>query len=142
MGRRVRLADRRRGGERLMHVVLAVSDVDRAKGFYREVFGWEPHLEWEGEYAELVLSDVDRLGLYRREGWSESAGAEPAELNGRVSPSYLYVRVHDLDATLERLEQVGARRLSPRQARGWGDEAAYFADPDGNAFAVAVRSAQ
>jgi uncharacterized glyoxalase superfamily protein PhnB len=52
------------------------------------------------------------------------------------------VRVNDLDATLERLGEVGARRLSPRRQRGWGDEAAYFADPDGNVFAVAARLAQ
>ena len=68
-----------------MHVVLAVADVDRAYAFYREVFGWESHLEWRGEYPELVLSDSDRLGLYRRDGWAETAGAEPAELNGHVS---------------------------------------------------------
>ena len=122
-----------------MHVVLAVSDVDRAYAFYREVFGWESHLEWPGEYTELVLSEDDRLGLYRRDGWAESAGAQPAELNGHVSSAYLYVRVDDLDGTLQRLESVGARRLSPRQRRGWGDEAAYFADPDGNVVAVAAR---
>jgi catechol 2,3-dioxygenase-like lactoylglutathione lyase family enzyme len=49
-----------------MHVVLAVSDVQRAYDFY--VFGWESHLEWPGEYTELVLSDDNRLGLYRRDG--------------------------------------------------------------------------
>jgi uncharacterized protein len=125
-----------------MHVVLAVSDVERAYAFYRQIFGWESHLEWAGEYTELVLSEDDRLGLYRRDGWAESAGAEPAELNGVVSPAYLYVRVDDLDATLERLERIGARRLSPRQDRGWGDEAAYFTDPDGNVFAVAARLTQ
>jgi uncharacterized protein len=122
-----------------MHVVLAVSDVERAYAFYHEVFGWESHLEWPGEYTELVLSGDDRLGLYRRDGWAESAGAQPAELNGHVSPAYLYVRVDDLDATLDRLDRIGARRLSPRQRRGWGDEAAYFADPDGNVLAVAAR---
>ena len=122
-----------------MHVVLAVSDVERAYVFYRGVVGWESHLEWPGEYTELVLSEDDRLGLYRRDGWAESAGAAPAELNGAVSPAYLYVRVDDLDGTLERLGSAGARRLSPRQRRGWGDEAAYFADPDGNVVAVAKR---
>jgi len=122
-----------------MHVVFAVSDVDRAYAFYRGIFGWESHLEWSGEYTELVLSEVDRLGLYRRDGWAESAGAEPAALNGHVSPAYLYVRVDDLDGTLARIDEAGARRLSPRQRRGWGDEAAYFADPDGNVFAVSTR---
>ena len=100
-----------------MHVVFAVADVDRSYAFYREVFGWESHLEWPGEYTELVLSDEDRLGLYRRDGWAETAGAKPAELNGVVSPAYLYVRVDDLDRTVRRLEAAGARPLSPRQPR-------------------------
>ncbi len=121
-----------------MHLVLAVSDVDRAYAFYRDVFGWTSHLDWPGEYEELVVSDEDRLGLYRRDGWATSAGAEPAELNGRVSPAYLYVLVDDLDGTIERLHEAGARPLSSRADRNWGDEAAYFADPDGNVVAVAA----
>jgi catechol 2,3-dioxygenase-like lactoylglutathione lyase family enzyme len=125
-----------------MHVVLAVSDVDRAYAFYRGVFGWDSHLDWPGEYFELVVSDEDRLGLYRRDGWAASAGAEPAELNGHVSPAYLYVRVDDLGGTIERLRAAGARPLSPRADRNWGDEAAYFADPDGNVVAVAARLPQ
>ena len=122
-----------------MHLVLAVSDVQRSHDFYREVFGWESHLEWPGEYTELVVTDEDRLGLYRREGYAVTAGAEPADLNGRVSPAYLYVRVDDLDGTILRLRAAGARPLSGRSNRNWGDEAAYFADPDGNVVAVARR---
>jgi lactoylglutathione lyase len=125
-----------------MHLVLAVSDVDRAYAFYRGVFGWESHLGWPGEYEELVVSEEDRLGLYRRDGWAASAGAEPADLNGHVSPAYLYVRVEDLDGTIGRLREAGARPLSPRADRNWGDEAAYFADPDGNVVAVAARLPQ
>jgi len=119
-----------------MHVVLAVEDVERAKRFYDDAFGWKPHLEWEGRYAELMLSDVDRLGLYVRDGYSETAGAEPVRLDGHVSPAYLYVRVENLDELIERLLEAGARPLSPRSQRGWGDEAAYFADPDGNVIGV------
>ena len=122
-----------------MHLLFAVSDVDRAYAFYRGVFGWASHLEWPGEYTELVVTDEDRLGLYRRDGYAESTGAEPVELNGHVSTAYLYVRVDDLDETIERLEHAGARKLSRRSKRGWGGEAAYFADPDGNVVAVARR---
>jgi catechol 2,3-dioxygenase-like lactoylglutathione lyase family enzyme len=95
-----------------MHIVLAVSDVDRAYDFYRGVFGWTSHLEWPGEYTELVVTDDDRLGLYRRDGWAETAGAEPVEVNGHVSPAYLYVRVDDLDETIERLGKAGPGRLA------------------------------
>lgn len=122
-----------------MHLVLAVDDVEQAKAFYDRAFGWKPHLEWPDEYAELVLPDADRLGLYRREGFATTAGAEPVELNGRVSTAYLYVRVDDLDDTIARLQKAGARSLSSRSERSWGEEAAYFADPDGNVVAVARR---
>src|ERR671934_241783 len=50
--------------------------------------------------------------------------AQPVELNGHVSPAYLYVRVEDLEGTIERLRGAGARPLSPRGDRNWGDEAA------------------
>jgi PhnB protein len=120
-----------------VHVVLAVSDVDRAYEFYRGAFGWTSHLAWPGEYVELELPDNDWLGLYRRDEYAQMAGAEPVEVNGRVSPAYLYVRVEDLDATIARLEEAGARPLSPRAPRSWGEDAAWFADPDGNVVAVA-----
>jgi uncharacterized glyoxalase superfamily protein PhnB len=38
---------------------------------------------------------------------------------------------------VERLHSAGARALSPLGPRDWGDEAAYFADPDGNVLVVA-----
>ena len=120
-----------------MHLVLAVSDVDRAYAFYRDVFGWTSHLDFPGEYVELQLPENDWLGLYRRDGYADTAGAEPVETNGRVSPAYFYVRVDDLDEAITRLEAAGARPLSPKSPRGWGEEAAWFADPDGNVLAVA-----
>jgi len=122
-----------------MHLVLAVADVDRAYDFYRSAFGWEHHLQWPGEYVELELPEGDWLGLYHREGYAETAGADPADLNGRVSPAYLYVRVDDVGEAEKRLRAAGAKALSPRSERGWGDEAAYFADPDGNVVAVGKR---
>jgi catechol 2,3-dioxygenase-like lactoylglutathione lyase family enzyme len=109
-----------------MHLVLSVSDVDRAKEFYGEAFGWEPHLEWPGEYAELQLPDNDWLGLYREDGYAASAGTPVEELKrGRYG------------GAMDSLRQAGAKALSPLARRGWGHEAAYFSDPDGNIVAVA-----
>jgi catechol 2,3-dioxygenase-like lactoylglutathione lyase family enzyme len=121
-----------------MHVVLAVEDVERAKCFYDEAFGWKPHLEWPDRYAELVLSEVDRLGLYVRDGFAASAGIEADAVDGGpYTGAELYVKVDDLDEAIDRLVAAGASPLSPRRAREWGHEAAYFADYDGNVVAVA-----
>lgn len=125
-----------------MHLVLSVSDVDRAKRFYGEAFGWRPHLEWPGEYAELGLPDNDWVGLYREDGYAASAGAPVDELKrGRYGGAALYVRVDDVEDSIASLRKAGATSLSPLARRGWGDEAAYFADPDGNIVAVARRVA-
>ena len=77
-----------------MHVVLAVDDTERAKSFYRTAFGWEPHLEWPGEYAELVLSDVDRLGLYPRDGFRRVRGVAARRPAGGDADRHGPVRAH------------------------------------------------
>jgi predicted enzyme related to lactoylglutathione lyase len=126
------------GENQHVHLVLAVSDVDRAKQFYGEAFGWKPHLEWPGEYAELELPDQDWLGLYKEDGYAETAGAPVDELKrGRYGGAELYVQVEDVKAAIDSLRNAGAKALSPLARRGWGHEAAYFADPDGNIVAVA-----
>jgi predicted enzyme related to lactoylglutathione lyase len=123
-----------------MYVVLAVEDVARSEEFYGSAFGWKRSLAWPETYTELELSADDRLGLYRRDGFAEEAGAHPVEVApGKNSGTELYVHVDDIDAAIERLRDAGARTLSPRRPREWGDEAAYFADPDGNVVAVARR---
>jgi catechol 2,3-dioxygenase-like lactoylglutathione lyase family enzyme len=123
-----------------VHIVLAVTDVDRSRAFYEQAFGWKPHLSWPETYSELALPGEDRIGLYRRDGFAASAGAGPLEVaEGRQTGTELYVRVDDLETAMERLRKAGARRLSGLAVREWGDEAAYFADPDGNVVAVARR---
>jgi uncharacterized glyoxalase superfamily protein PhnB len=49
----------------------------------------------------------------------------------------LYVHTDDLEGAEARLQAAGATPLSERAVRGWGHQAAYYADPDGNIVAVA-----
>jgi predicted enzyme related to lactoylglutathione lyase len=46
----------------------------------------------------------------------------------------------DLAAAVERVRRAGGRALSPASARPWGEDVAYFADPDGNVIALAAPS--
>jgi uncharacterized glyoxalase superfamily protein PhnB len=56
---------------------------------------------------------------------------------GELAPTELYFYADALEATARRLEAAGARLLSPLARRAWGDEAAYYADLDGNVLVVA-----
>ena len=58
-----------------------------------------------------------------------------------LAPCELYFFTDDVDAAAARLAGAGARLLSPRALRPWGDEAAYFADPMGNVLVMARAAA-
>jgi len=117
--------------------ILAVADVERAVSFYREAFGWRVRVEVP-VYVELELPDGRGLGLYQREGFARNTGAAPAAVpEGSVTGTEIYLHCEDLEGAMARVEAAGGRLLSPLAARPWGDEAAYFADPDGNVVVVA-----
>jgi lactoylglutathione lyase len=117
--------------------ILAVEEVSRAARFYEQAFGWPRQVDTP-VYVELALPGDLRLGLYDRIAFGRNTGRPPARTPaGELAPTELYLHVDDLAAAVERLRRLGARELSPPTPRPWGDEAAYFADPDGNVVVVA-----
>jgi predicted enzyme related to lactoylglutathione lyase len=122
-----------------MQVVLAVADLERSLAFYEAAFAWprNPRIDY-ANYVELHPDDGGTLGLYERGGFAGTVGVEPLSIdNGKVAPSYVYVRVEDVEDAVRRLTDAGGRPLSALTARQWGETAAWFADPDGNVIAVA-----
>ena len=57
-------------------VVLAVTDLHRSVGFYRQALGWE-QVEAAPVYAELVSPAGLRLGLYERTAFARNPGTAP-----------------------------------------------------------------
>jgi uncharacterized protein len=126
-----------------MQVIFAVADLARSLDFYERAFGWprNERIDYDN-YVELLPPAGGALGLYERDGYAELVGAEPAEIpEDRVSPAYLYVRVENVEEAVRRLEAAGGRPLGDLAPRSWGETAAWFADPDGNAIAVAQPAA-
>ncbi|HEY7094014.1 MAG TPA: VOC family protein [Ktedonobacterales bacterium] len=122
---------------RLALVILAVEELKRAAAFYRAAFGWTQTVD-EAVYAEFALPGAVRLGLYTHVGFGRNAGQAPLKpARGDITATEIYLVVDDLSAAIARVEAAGARALSPRALRDWGDEAAYFADPDGNVVVLA-----
>lgn len=117
--------------------ILAVEDLARSSRFYTQAFGW-PLVVDAPVYVELAAPGGMRLGLYERNGFGRNTGRLPVRVpSGGLSPTELYFHVDDMAQALDGLRHAGARELSPLSLRDWGDEAAYFADPDGNVVVVA-----
>lgn len=122
--------------------ILAVAELGPAVAFYRAAFSWDVEVETP-VYVELRMPGGQRLGLYQRDGFGRNTGQVPAMIAaGELAPCELYFITDDVDAAATRLAGAGARALSPRALRSWGDEAAYFADPMGNVLVVARPAAR
>jgi catechol 2,3-dioxygenase-like lactoylglutathione lyase family enzyme len=121
---------------RLGLVILAVDDVPRAAAFYRGAFDWPASVETP-VYVELALPAGLRLGLYERRAFARNPGVPPPPPPAGIAGTELYLYPDDLEPALARIEEAGARLLSPLLPRDWGDEAAYYADPDGHVVVLA-----
>ncbi len=117
--------------------ILAVKDLPRAVKFYSQAFNWSQTVSVP-VYAEFELPGGMRVGLYERESFGLNTGQVPFTIpEGELAGSELYFHSDDLEKDIERILDAGARQLSELKQRDWGDEAAYFADPDGNVIVLA-----
>lgn len=114
-----------------------MTDLPRSVQFYRDAFGWTSPVGTP-TYTEFSVPGGMRLGLYRRESFALNTGRTPWRVpEAELAPTELYLHVPDVPSAIARIERAGARLLSPLSPREWGDEAAYFADPDGNVLVLA-----
>jgi predicted enzyme related to lactoylglutathione lyase len=118
--------------------ILYVQDLGRAARLYDSVFAWPKSVDVP-VYVEYRVHDGARIGLMpqpnTRHFLGEALGAlRPTDGCPRAE---VYLHVDDLDGAVTRLEALGALCTSPRARRAWGDEAAYYLDPDGHVLVVA-----
>lgn len=117
-------------------VILAVDDLERSAAFYEGAFAWKRVVD-APVYIEYATGQSTRVALYQRDAFAVNTGGQPSRADRTsTTATELYLRVDDLDERIRRLRAVGARELDSLRQRDWGDDAAYFADPDGNVLAV------
>ena len=106
----------------IMQILVPVSDVERAAGFYADILGLPLLFKYPGN----AFFDAAGVRLYL---------ARPTEPDF-VGRATIYFRVDDVSATLERLEAAGAA-VRERPEITHRDDAydlwlAFVQDPDGN----------
>ena len=116
---------------RLDGAMLFVKDLDRMTAFYRDVLGLQPVEDTRRENWVEFKGDGARFSLHA----VPSAIAREIRIDAPPRPreqssAKLTFAVQNVDATLERIEQMGL----PLLRRPWGGTEAV--DPEGNVFAV------
>ena len=117
---------------RVVHFEIPFDDGDRARAFYRDIFGWEllemPEMSYTlvttGPSGEQGPSEAGFVngGMLRREGPNEGP--------------IVVIDVEDIDATLVQVEAQGGQTLLGRQQVGEMGWAAYFKDVEGNSMGL------
>ena len=132
--------------QRLTHVGICVSDLERSTRFYRDLLGFVPEheLEVEGEPTDTLLrlrgTKLKAVYLARdgvRIELLHFASPPPPSRRERVMNehglTHLSFRVADLDAVLAGLRAAGERVLEDTVQRfpEFGSAAGFIVDPDG-----------
>ncbi|WEK54617.1 MAG: VOC family protein [Candidatus Cohnella colombiensis] len=121
---------------RLVHFEIHVDDMERAKKFYGEVFGWKFE-DWSSyagiPYLGAVTGDANEPGingaLMQRQGPSPTPG-QP--LNGYAST----MGVADYDSTEAKILNYGGKVALPKYALPGMAWQGYYLDTEGNIFGV------
>ncbi len=122
-------------GMTLTHI-LVVSDLERARNFYRDILGASLYGEYSGTSIVFSFNGAWLLIVTGGGPTSDKPGVHfvPPEDPNRVNHS-ITIRVPDCQQAYEILGERGAEFLTPPV--DWGGEIrAFFRDPDGHLFEI------
>lgn len=121
---------------RVVHFEIHVDDMDRAKKFYEEVFGWsfEDYSEFAGmPYFGAVTGADNELGINGALMQRQSSPPEPGvALNGYACT----MGVEDYDAIEAKILKLGGKVAMPKYALPGMAWQGYYIDTEGNIFGV------
>jgi predicted enzyme related to lactoylglutathione lyase len=118
---------------RVVHFEVPFDDGDRARSFYKEIFGWQLQEMPEMGYT-MVMS-----GPSGDRGPTESGfinGGMMAREGGPAQGPVIVVDVDSIDATLEKISGQGGSTVSARMPVGDMGFAAYAKDSEGNVIGL------
>ena len=124
---------------RVVHFEVPFEDGDRARGFYKEAFGWQVMEMPEMGYTIVMTgpsgdSGPTESGFINGGMLSRQQAAAPGPV--------IVVDVDSIEATLERIDGLGGTTVVGKTPVGDMGFAAYFTDPEGNVIGLWETAAQ
>lgn len=121
---------------RVVHFEIQADDLERAKKFYADVFGWtyEDYSQVSGSpYWGITTGPTDQMGI--NGGLLPRPAAAPAPEQG--TNSYVCtMAVDDYDATERRILDSGGAVALPKTALPGMAWQGYYLDTEGNTFGI------
>ena len=121
---------------RPIHFEIQADDLERAKAFYGDVFGWtfEDYGQFTGgPYWGVVTGPEGEPGI---NGGLMPRAAPAASPGSGATGAVLTMGVEDFDAAAARIEAAGGRVALPKTALTGMAWQGYFVDTEGNTFGI------
>ncbi|HZB67474.1 MAG TPA: VOC family protein [Ornithinibacter sp.] len=121
---------------RPVHFEIQADDVERAKTFYGNVFGWafQDYSEvMSSPYWGVTTGDEGEPGI--NGGLQSRPTPAPGEGHG-TNAAVLTISVADFDATAASIDRAGGRVAMPKFALPGMAWQGYFVDTEGNTFGI------
>lgn len=123
----------RRMSGKVVHFEIPADDLDRARVFYREAFGWQLTEMPEMSYTMVKTVATDGNGM------PTELGAINGGMMSRAAPvtgPVITIDVPDIDAALSTVKSLGGTVVQGRQTVGDMGYTAYVADTEGNTIGL------
>jgi uncharacterized protein len=115
--------------DRVVHFEIPFDDGDRARRFYKDIFGWQVAEMPEMQYTMVSTGPSGDRGP-TEPGYIN--GGLMARSDGWASAPVVTIGVDSIDATLARIGELGGETVTGRTPVGDMGFAAYFKDSEGN----------
>ncbi|HWV38053.1 MAG TPA: VOC family protein [Vulgatibacter sp.] len=123
---------------RISLVTLGVTDLDRARSFYRDGLGFPLRAESTENVAFFDLDGRLVLSLFDRRDLAHDAFVPPEGSGFRgFALAHNVASEAEVDAVLAKAVAAGATLTKPGQKVFWGGYSGYFSDPEGFLWEVA-----
>ena len=122
-------------------VMLVVTDVKAAAGFYQKAFGFQKRGIMNGPDGKPMHAELTMRGTTLMLGPEMPEMGARSARNVGASPTTLYLLVENVDKTVARAVRLGAKLQGPVSDMFWGDRCGRLADPEGYSWYVATHIA-
>lgn len=119
---------------KIVHFEIPFDDGERARGFYREAFGWNLMEMPEMSYTIASTGPTSEQGMPTEPGFINGGMFDRAEAAPK-SP-VITVDVASINAALEKIEKLGGAKLVGRTEIPDMGFYAYFTDTEGNVMGL------
>ncbi len=115
------------------HFEIPYAKKDRAKKFYSEIFGWKLDDATGMEYTLATVGPVDENGRLTQPGMINGGMMKRM---GKLKAPIITINVDDIDKALEKIKEMGGKKVADKtevMGMGWS---AYFEDTEGNVMGL------